>query len=96
MVGFYIYPFPGASEQVKQAVWAKGQPIPGFDAALWRRDICGRYMRYSNHGNRNEGSGWEIDHIVPSSRGGETTLDNLQPLNWQNNSRKSDQYPWSC
>ena len=94
--GFYVYPFRGASEQTKLAVWSKGRPIPDYDAAIWRRDMCNRYMRYTGHGDRSSDSGWEIDHIRPTSLGGADTPDNLQPLNWRNNSPKGDQYPWSC
>ena len=96
MVGFYVYPFHGASEQLKVDTWAKGQPIPDYDAAIWRRDLCGRFMRYSDHGDRSVESGWEIDHILPSSLGGTDEIANLQPLNWSNNAAKGDQRLWSC
>ncbi len=55
MVGFYVYPFTGATEQTKLQVWAKGTPIDGYDAATWRRDRYGRYMQYAEHGNRASG-----------------------------------------
>lgn len=92
----YEYPFIGASEDLKLAVWVKGQEMPYYDPSVWRRDVCGKVMKYSEHGNVNSKHGWEIDHIYPRAKGGMTMLDNLQPLNWQTNRRKSDTYPYSC
>jgi 5-methylcytosine-specific restriction endonuclease McrA len=95
-MGAYVYPFTDADEETKKAVWNKGQPIPGYNSAEWRRDVCGHAIRYSDHANTNSEYGWEIDHIFPRAKGGRTTLDNLQPLFWQTNRRKGDNYPWSC
>ncbi len=61
----YRYPFNLADEMTKQIVWRKGTPIPGYDADIWRRDVCGHAMKYSEHGNTNSEYGWEIDHIRP-------------------------------
>ena len=71
------------------AVWQKGQIIPGRDPAEWRMDIFGSWMRYSERGNLGA-FGWEEDHIDPN---GPDELWNLQPLNWLNNRRKSDKPP---
>ena len=92
----YSYPFKYADEQTKLLVWQKGSRIENFDPAVWRRDTCGRAIRYSDHGDTGSEYGWEIDHIKPSTRGGETVLSNLQPLYWETNRKKADQYPWSC
>jgi 5-methylcytosine-specific restriction endonuclease McrA len=89
------YPFASADEATKRAVWNKGEPIKDFDQTIWRRDTCGATMKYSEHGM--EGThGWEIDHIYPRAKGGNSDLNNLQPLQWQNNRKKGDTYPWSC
>ena len=53
-------------------------------------------MNFPEHGNRDSEYGWEIDHIEPVALGGGDELTNLQPLNWQNNVKKGDQYPWNC
>jgi len=92
----YQYPFYNANENLKRSVWNKAAPIAGYDPSIWRRDACGRAMRYSDHGNVLSGYGWEIDHILPVSRGGSDDLNNLQPLYWENNRRKGDSYPWYC
>ena len=91
-----LYPFRNADENLKRQVWNKGRPIGGYDPAMWRSDQCGHAMRYSDHADTNSDYGWEIDHIVPSSKGGTDHIDNLQPLFWKNNRRKGDTYPWYC
>jgi 5-methylcytosine-specific restriction endonuclease McrA len=72
----------------------KGAVIEGFRANVWRRDMCGHAMKYVEHGVEGK-FGWEIDHIKPVAGGGGDELSNLQPLWWENNRRKGDNYPWS-
>lgn len=95
----YVYSFSNTDEQTKLAVWNKGREIVGkdgkhWDKDVWRWDIRGAVMKYSEHGNTESKFGWEIDHIKPSAKGGSDDLDNLQPLCWENNREKSDTYPW--
>jgi 5-methylcytosine-specific restriction endonuclease McrA len=79
------------SEQTKLAVWNKAQIVPGTNL---RKDTCGAWIDWSLHGNTTEnGSGWEIDHIKPVAKGGGDELSDLQPLQWQNNRKKGDDYP---
>lgn len=97
----YSYPFKTTDEKTKQTVWAKGRTVPDkdghhWDPAIWRYDICGTPMKYSEHGNVKSKHGWEIDHIKPTAKGGANAFDNLQPLQWENNRTKGDNYPWSC
>jgi hypothetical protein len=92
----YNYSYHNAPENSKKAVWRKGTPIPGKEPDIWRLDACNHAMKYSDHGNTGSQYGWEIDHIYPKSRGGSDDLANLQPLYWENNRRKGDNYPWYC
>ena len=96
----YQYPYSNVEEQGKRSVWNKGgiivQNDKEYDSDIWRWDICGNVMKYSEHGNTNSEYGWEIDHINPTVNGGSDKLSNLQPLQWENNRRKGDTYPWSC
>jgi len=92
----YQYPFKDTDEATKAIVWQKGRTIPNFDANTWRHDICGAVMKYSDHGNTNSQYGWEIDHIKPMALGGPNVFDNLQPLQWENNRKKGDTFPWYC
>lgn len=80
------------------AVWQKGAVVPGYDARRFRKDRCGAWMEYDKHGdNAPGGNGWEIDHLKPVAKGGTDELGNLQPLQWENNRGKGDDWPnWSC
>ncbi len=81
---------------VIEAVWEKAQAVSGSNPDKFRKDVCGAWMVRSSFGKDSQ-FGWEIDHIMPISKGGKDELQNLQPLHWKNNEAKADDYPqWVC
>lgn len=82
-------------EGTVEAVWRKGKP----DGSLtyFRKDMCGASMQRDKYGDASSKWGWEIDHIKPAAKGGGDDIGNLQPLQWENNRHKSDNWPdWEC
>ena len=75
------------SEEMIQKVWEKGHKVENNDPDEWRKDECDAWIGRKSYGNRNSQYGWEIDHISP---GGSDELSNLRPLQWENNTDKSD------
>lgn len=73
------------------AVWQKGVVIPGTNPNLIRKDSQGFWIERYNYGDTTRGgTGWEIDHIISVDDGGGDHLDNLQPMQWQNNRSGAD------
>lgn len=85
------------SQSTINAVWRKGNPVAGYDSAKYRKDRCGAWIERAEYGNTGAKRGWEVDHMQPVSQGGSDDLANLQPLQWENNRLKGDDYPdWYC
>lgn len=83
---------PFGQDKIAQ-VWIKASTRQGVDPKTTRFDCTGRQITYGEYGRLTQ-TGWEIDHIKPVAKGGSDDLSNLQPLQWQVNRAKGDQYPW--
>ena len=87
------------SEEEIQEVWEKATIINTKHKNLWRNDLAGAVIRREDYGDQNSLYGWEIDHIRPCNprdpkvTPGTDEMSNLQPLQWENNKRKSGYYP---
>jgi len=78
----------------KEDVWAKAHYCDSENERRgFRKDDYGNWIHRDQHGKRNHQYGWEIDHVHPSSLGGNDRLSNVRPLHWQANVRKSDTTP---
>jgi hypothetical protein len=75
-------------ETIVEAVWSKA-PISSEHPPL-RVDAYGALIWRGGYGNTNSKFGWEIGRKKPMPNGGNDELDNLQPLQWQNNRRDGD------
>lgn len=80
-------------ESIIERVWEKGTIVEGVDPAMFRKDFAGAMILRSAYGRRDIPMGWEIDHLKPKSKGGIDELNNLIPIQWENNVIKSDNYP---
>ena len=68
------------SKSLKDNVWDKAKKIRGKAPDLYRQDPYGNPMYKPSHGKASS-MGWDVDHITPESKGGNTTTRNLQALN---------------
>ena len=60
-----------------------------FDSSSGICALCDNELVFELHGSKEEG-GWEIDHSKPKADGGTEHINNLQPMCWECNRKKSD------
>ena len=80
------------TQRDKEYVWQKAKPIRGKDPKKYRRDHFGNEIFKGSYGKHSP-MGWEVDHIVPKSKGGSNRRCNLQALQTGANRRKSNKVP---
>lgn len=64
-----------------------------YGKAVKVKDFSGREMNKGSYDDRNSKYGWNLDHILPKSRGGKDNESNLVCVNIQTNDEKADKYP---
>ena len=86
----------GIETLVRKHIWDQAFVIddPRYSPELWKLDAGGQPIYWYDYGKHTE-FGWEIDHIVPLSCGGESYISNLQALHWRNNEAKGNKLWWT-
>ncbi len=56
-------------------------------------DFCGREIAKAAYNDRNSAYGWNVDHILPQSKGGKTADYNLICCHIMTNDEKADKFP---
>lgn len=74
-------------------IWEKAFPVEGLPPSLVRKDVCGALIVRNRFDDNLSDFGWVVDHIYPSFNGGGDDIDNLRPMQWQNNKAKGNDYP---
>lgn len=76
-------------------VWEKARVIQGFDPQIYRKDICGAWIKKELYGQRDKLSmGWEIANFKPLSH---TESANkrifMMPMQWENYEKRGNDFP---
>lgn len=76
------------NRETAMSLWNKS-----FGKASKATDFAGREMVKAAYNDRNSAFGWNIDHILPQSKGGKTTESNLICCHILTNDEKADKFP---
>ena len=64
-----------------------------FGKNIKAKDFSGREIAKGAYNDRNSEFGWNVDHILPQSKGGKTAEHNLIICNIKTNDEKADKFP---
>lgn len=67
--------------------------VRDFGKASKATDFAGREIAKGAYNDRNSNFGWNVDHILPQSKGGKTTDSNLICCHILTNDEKADKFP---
>ena len=73
-----------------EAVWTHGRVMPEADAAHWRQDTCGAWIRREHFEREDSDFGWRMARVSP---GGADSAENLRPFNLANDYDIADGRP---
>ncbi len=76
------------NHETAMSLWSKR-----YGKASKVKDFAGREMLKAAYSDRNSEYGWNIDHILPQSKGGKTTESNLICCHILTNDEKADKFP---
>jgi len=61
-----------------------------FGTQIYKEDYGNTTLKRQTAKGESSYYGWTIDHILPISKGGDNSLNNLKVMHWLNNKEKSD------
>ena len=61
-----------------------------FGNEIYKEDYGNTTLLRTLPGGKSFSYGWTIDHILPISKGGDNSLNNLEIMHWINNEEKAD------
>ena len=80
------------SERQKNHCWEKAPKRSTLNKNEYRFGAAGALIKYDDYGDEDSKFGWNIDHKIPTSAGGDDEDSNIRAMHWKNNLAKGDDY----